>query len=150
MRENGAAMSLTRSIVTAIGAAAIGVGICLSERIAWGADGGQAVQGSERFAGKLLASTPRGKTVVANVDLRVWNVSDHQLTILPVSGFYIANAISGQLTTVMNGKSEAHSPGDFWTVPNGMPMSVAANGESATLQTIAVRATGSSLARPHR
>lgn len=142
-------MSLTRDTALVIAATAIVFGSCLCGRVAHGADGHScAVQGSQRFTGKLVASTPQGKKVTVNVDLKVWNVSGPQLTPLPLAGFYIANAISGQLITVMGGKSELHAPGDFWTVPNGMPMSVATKSEGATLQTIAVSVPSVSRSRP--
>jgi hypothetical protein len=138
-----------RGSALAVAATATVVGYCLCGRSAMGADGqGRAIQGSERFAGKLAASTPQGKKVTVNVDLKIWNVSSPQLRVLPVAGFYIANAISGQLITVINGKSEVHAPGDFWTVPNGMSMSVATKSESATIQTIAVSSPSSSRSRP--
>ena len=134
-------MLSTRSTALVIGATAIVFGACLCGRIVSAADGRScAVQGIQRFAGKLVASTPQGKRVTVNVDLKVWNVSGPRLTPLPLTGFYIANAISGQLITVINGKSELHAPGDFWSVPNGVAMSVATKSEGATLQTIAARA----------
>jgi len=137
-----------RGSTLAVTATAIVFGYCLRGGIVLAADGqSRAIQGSERFAGKLLASTPQGKKVTVNVDLKVWNVSSPRLTVLPVTGFCVANAISGQLVTVINGKSELHAPGDFWTVPNGVPMLVATKSESATLQTIAVRGPSSSGSR---
>ena len=141
--------SSTRSTALVIGATAIVFGACLCGRIVSAADGRScAVQGIQRFAGKLVASTPQGKRVTVNVDLKVWNVSGPRLTPLPLTGFYIANAISGQLITVINGKSELHAPGDFWTVPNGVAMSVATKSEGATLQTIAARGPSVSRSRP--
>jgi hypothetical protein len=116
------------------------LGCCLFGQFSWANDDDdnkQAMQASPRFVDKLLASRPSGATVPVNVDIRIWTISEHQPVRLPVSGFYVANLISGTLVTVMNETTETHPAGDFWTVPNGVPMFVAVKGQAAILQTIA-------------
>jgi len=131
-------MVRAKNTAITIAASAIAVASCLCDRVAWGNDDdNQAVQGTPRFVGRLLASRRNGKTVPLSVDIRIWNISENRVE-LPVSGFFIASAISGDLVAVINGRSETHSSGDFWTVPDGVPMLVAAQGEAAILETIAV------------
>jgi quercetin dioxygenase-like cupin family protein len=72
------------------------------------------------------------------VEIKVWNFSERGAG-LPASDFYVAQSLSGEVVTIINGKQETHSPGDFWIVSAGVPMFVRASRELAVLQTIAVR-----------
>jgi hypothetical protein len=132
-------MACVRSMAIRIAAVSIVLGSSsFCDRIAWGADDGRSLQGSRLFSGKLVAERPDGRSVPLNVEIRVWVISEHKFKTLPVHGFYVANSISGHVVTVINDEMQTHSPGDFWTIPNGVPMSVAVKGQTAVLQTIAV------------
>jgi hypothetical protein len=92
-----------------------------------------------RFAGKLSATDAKGRTVPLAVEMRVWSIGGQgSRAIIPASGFYIANVISGDIVTVINGQREARAPGEYWLVPAGLSVIVETHGQTATLQTVAV------------
>jgi quercetin dioxygenase-like cupin family protein len=100
---------------------------------------------STRFSGTIFPATARGeRKLPLNVQIKVWTLdpsSKHRKFALPLSGFYVANCISGRITTTINNISEKRSPGEFWIVPQGTSMLVQLEGQNASLQTIVFEVT---------
>ncbi len=69
---------------------------------------------------------PGGSVAAMEVEVKDWSVSKAPNGLqIPAQGFYVAQLLSGVVTTDIKGKSETRKPGDFWTVDAGSPMTVA-------------------------
>ncbi len=100
-----------------------------------------AVAETTRFAETLRLTAPKGATVPLRVEFKEWYLTRNASgTELPEQGFYIACLASGEVITVISGKSEPRHPGDFWTVDKGARMLVRIKPprEAAILQTPSV------------
>lgn len=99
------------------------------------------IQVATRFAGLLRPTTATGVPVPLHVEFKEWRVTRRPRGIeFPVQGFYIAHLFSGVITTEIAGKSVLRSPGDFWTVSDGVRMVVTMqeHHEAAIIQTLVV------------
>lgn len=95
----------------------------------------------ERFDGPTAWRTKAGVLQHVRVVIHNWGIHGRQrILTFPEQGMVIVELRGGEVTTVINGKKEKRKAGDFWTVPAGSSMSVEVTSESATLQTMAVRA----------
>jgi hypothetical protein len=100
-----------------------------------------AVESSTRFSDTLRLTTPKGAALPLHVEFRDWNVTRNANgTELPLQGLYLAHLASGDVVTLIAGKSETRHAGDFWTVDKGarMLVRIAAPQESAIIQTLVV------------
>jgi hypothetical protein len=82
---------------------------------------------------------PGGSVAAMEVEVKDWLVPKAPSGLqIPAQGFYVAQLLSGVVTTDIKGKSETRKPGDFWTVDAGSSMSVtlAPRKESAQLRMI--------------
>jgi hypothetical protein len=103
-------------------------------------DPAQRISSVERFAGETRVRTAQGVAAV-RVDVRNWTLGGGlKLDELPLQakGLMIVQLRSGQVTTVIDGKREARKEGQFWTVAEGVRMSLETGDDSAILQTIVI------------
>ena len=99
-----------------------------------------ALEPSVRFEQDLVVAT-RGAAAKKSHVL-IANYSIHgagRIERFPEQGFLVVQLHSGTVTVTINGKTEQHRGGDFWTVPAGAAMSLQVTSESALLQTLIIR-----------
>lgn len=93
-----------------------------------------------RFDGKTILQLKGGKSRELHVVMQDWIIHGRErVKKFPEEGFVMVHLLAGRVTTVIDGKEQAHGGGDYWTVPTGSTMSVQVTSESASLQTLAVR-----------
>jgi hypothetical protein len=102
---------------------------------------GEVPEVATRFSNVVRARNAKGSEVPLKVEVKNWTVSRSARAFeMPEQGFYVAQLISGRITTEIAGKSTDRNPGDFWVVEKGQRMAISMKRprESAGLQTIAV------------
>jgi len=93
------------------------------------------VQRSERFQGSTTVKDATGKPRVARLAIRHWTILGEQsIPEFQEKGFLLVQLLGGKVTTVIDGKEQKRSKGEFWAVPANSKMSVHATGETATLE----------------
>lgn len=126
-------------IVVGIGVVLASALFCLSVPAQQGAPK-ELAPASARFSGVLLPAVALGeRQVPLNVRVQVWHIDaahKRELLRLPLVGMYVANQVSGVVTTTIDGISDRHIPGEFWVVPAGKSMLVKLEGQNSILQTI--------------
>jgi hypothetical protein len=55
---------------------------------------------------------------------------------IPLTGFYVAHLVSGDVAATINGQTTSYEPGSYWTVKAGATMQLKVLGEMAVLETI--------------
>jgi hypothetical protein len=94
----------------------------------------------ERFNGDTTLPLKGGQSRALHVIVEDWGIHGRQrIEKFPQEGFLLVHLLAGKVTTVINGKEQAHNGGEYWIVPVGSSMSVQVTSESASLQTLSVR-----------
>jgi hypothetical protein len=88
------------------------------------------------FEGSTTLSK-NGATQSVHISVQSWRIVD-QAREIPVRGFFVAHLLSGQISTIIDGKTTEHLPGDYWTVKPDEIMRVKVIGEVAVLETTLV------------
>jgi quercetin dioxygenase-like cupin family protein len=89
------------------------------------------------FEGNIATPAKNGETQAVRVSVQSWGIADQEHEI-PLRGFYVAHLLSGQISTIIDGQTAEHMPGDYWTVKSGATMQVKVVGEIAVLETTVV------------
>jgi hypothetical protein len=76
------------------------------------------------------AATPE----VISVSVQSWAVSKQERTI-PLLGYYLARAVTGDVSATIDGRTVQHLPGEYWSVRPGATMEVDTLGEGSVLET---------------
>ncbi len=93
-----------------------------------------------RFEGTTILRTKAGRPMKIHVLLRNWGIRGRQyVEQFPVQGFVIVHLHSGLVTTIIDGKEQKRTIGEFWTVPAGSSMSLRVTSESAFLETMSIK-----------
>ena len=91
----------------------------------------------DRFRGQVQITTPEGPRKVG-VSFHKWIVNNHQkldqLPVEPRGGMLVVQLGAGRLTTIIDGRRQERSEGEFWTVPAGQTMAIETGDDSVVLQ----------------
>lgn len=115
----------------ATGAALVAITVPLAGAIA------QVLAPTPVFEANTTLPAKNGATRAVHVSVQSWGIADQEHE-MPLSGFYVAHLLSGQITATIGGQTTGHLPGDYWTVKPGEAMRVKGVGEAAVLETIVV------------
>jgi quercetin dioxygenase-like cupin family protein len=86
-----------------------------------------------------ITQTNAGKSQPIHVAVETWDLLSSREGAeqeIPLSGFYVAHLLSGQISSSVDGKRVERKPGDYWTVAAGTRMHVKVLREFAVLETI--------------
>jgi len=87
-----------------------------------------------------ITQTNAGKSQPIHVAIQTWDLLSSRAGTeqeIPLSGFYVAHLVSGEVSSSVDGKPVQRKPGDYWTVAAGTRMHVKVLREFAVLETIA-------------
>jgi hypothetical protein len=99
--------------------------------------GTETLRPKDRFQLKATLTDKAGKPKTVTLSDRQWDVLGNQrVAVFPERGFLLVQLVGGRVTTIIAGKEQKRSHGEFWTVPANAQMSVTALGEDATLQVV--------------
>lgn len=78
-------------------------------------------------------AAPAGQT-----SIKSWKVFNRkgEVQYIPLTGFYVAHLLSGDIEATFDGQTTKFEPGAYWTVKVGATMQVKVLGEMAVLETI--------------
>ena len=100
----------------------------------------ETLQSTLRFQGPISFHAPNGAARQVSVTIRNWSIaSGRPIERFQEPGLIMVQVLAGQVTTVIDGKSEDRKTGDIWAVPTGSAMAVSVKRETAVLQTVAVQ-----------
>jgi len=95
----------------------------------------------ERLDKTVSLRTKDGRTIHIHAVVRDWGIRGGEpVAEFPEQGLMIVQLRAGKVTTVINGQRQGRDEDEFWTLPAGSRMSVEVTGETAVLQTMAIRA----------
>lgn len=94
-----------------------------------------------RYADTVALARAKGAPTHLRVEFKEWHLAGQSHPIeLPEQGFYVAQLVWGNVSTLSGDTSTVRKPGDFWTVEKGVRMVVTIKkpGEEALIQTFSV------------
>jgi len=98
------------------------------------------LQSIVRFQGPVSFHAQNGAARQVSVTIRNWSIaSGPPIERFQEPGLVMVQVLAGQVTTVIDGKSEDRKTGDIWAVPMGSVMALSVKRETAVLQTVAVQ-----------
>jgi quercetin dioxygenase-like cupin family protein len=98
------------------------------------------LQSTVRFQGLITLHVPNGTARQMSVTIRNWSIaSGPPIERFQEPGLVMVQVLAGQMTTVIDGKSEDRKTGDVWAVPTGSAMAISVRRETVVLQTVAVQ-----------
>jgi hypothetical protein len=94
-------------------------------------------------AGALATRTEATASADIHLSVKSWGIAgdrrrDSVPQEIPLSGFYLAHLLSGEIMATIDGETTRHSPGDYWAVKPGATMQVKALGDYAMLETTVI------------
>src|SRR5262249_11448758 len=97
----------------------------------------------QKFEGRTTTPAKEGVTQGVHVSVQSWKIAGHRdrdevAQEIPLRGFYVAQLLSGDISTTIDGQTTRRAPGDYWTVKTGATMQVKVLGEFAVLETTVV------------
>jgi quercetin dioxygenase-like cupin family protein len=93
------------------------------------------IQHSEKFQGGATLLDKGGKPRMVRASVHQWTIlGDQLIPEFQEHGFLLVQLLGGKVTTVIEGKEQKRSSGEFWVVPANARMSIHATGETATLE----------------
>lgn len=100
----------------------------------------QELQPRPEFKGALTLPSKDGASQTANIDVQSWELPNQNGAVheLPLTGFYVAHLLSGNIAATIAGQTTNHVPGAYWTVATGATMQVKVLSEFAVLETLTV------------
>ena len=98
---------------------------------------------SLEFEARTTTPMKSGVAQPAHVSVQSWGLVGQRgqngtAQEIPLHGFYVAHLLSGSISTMIDGQTSKHLPGDYWSVKSGATMQVKVLGEYAMLETIVV------------
>lgn len=93
------------------------------------------------FTGRTVVRNAEGKAKPVHMSIsRLMLDSDEDTwQRLPFADFSIVSVYSGRIEIMIDGKTEVHGPGDYWSVKAGSVLKERALRESAILQIITIK-----------
>lgn len=91
------------------------------------------------FEMETITQTNDGKSQRIHIAIQTWDLLSSRAGAeqeIPLSGFYVAHLLSGQISSSVDGKLLQRKPGDYWAVAAGTRMHVKVLREFAVLETI--------------
>jgi quercetin dioxygenase-like cupin family protein len=100
----------------------------------------ETLQSIVRFQGPVSFHAPNGTARQLSVTIRNWSIaSGRPIERFQEPGLIMVQVLAGQVTTMIDGKSEDRKTGDIWAVPTGSAMAISVKRETAVLQTVAAQ-----------
>jgi quercetin dioxygenase-like cupin family protein len=95
----------------------------------------QAIQHREIFRSTATVLDKFGKPRTVQMAIHRWTIlGEQKIPEFQEHGFLLVQLLGGKASTVIDGREEKRSKGEFWAVPANSKMSIHTTGETASLE----------------
>jgi quercetin dioxygenase-like cupin family protein len=137
MRERFRSIQLVRGCLRVAVFASLALGWLVSSSMAFAQKqeiSTATIQHVEKFQGATTLLDKSGKPRMVRAAVHHWTIlGEQRIPEFEERGLLLVQLLGGKVTTVIDGKEQKRSKGEFWVVPANAKMSIHATGETATL-----------------